>query len=169
MTVRVWGCARHAQIGPTCCTHSEILVTDGDRARVAAHTGRADFWQVEPPENPSYQPDPGDPVWAAGFYADGSRPVLKRRPNGDCTFLGPTGCTLPEDVRPLICRIFPYEYDAARLTGVSTRCPAEVTPPGRTILDVLGMDAPKAEAWRAQLYDELRTSPRRPMPPEEAP
>lgn len=162
----MWGCARHAQIGSTCCQHSEILVTDGDRARIAAHLGIPDgpapHIVREHPVDLNYELDPADPDWALGFWPDGSRPVLARRPNGDCTFLGAAGCTLPMDVRPLICRIFPYEMDGERLTGLSSRCPAEVVPAGSSIVDVLDMNASVAEGWRSQLYAELREAPRRP-------
>ena len=162
MSVRVWGCARHAQIGRSCCQDTEILVTDGDRARIAAHTGTDDFLEVRPADDASYELDADDPVWALGFHPDGSRPVLRHQANGHCRFLGAAGCMLPMDTRPIVCRLFPYEYDASGITGVSTRCPAEVVRPGNTIVDELDMDRKVADAWHAQLYDELRAAPRRP-------
>lgn len=162
MTRPVWGCARHAQLGTTCCQHTEILVTDGDRARIAAHVGADDFVEVRQPEDPSYALDPTDAGWAEGFLPDGSRPVLKHQPNGDCTFLGASGCSLPLAVRPLICRLFPFEYDESGITGVSSRCPAEVVPPGGTLSTTLGLDRALAASWRDQLYAELAAAPRRP-------
>jgi Fe-S-cluster containining protein len=35
----------------------------------------------------------------------GRVPVLKHKPNGDCVYLGPEGCTI-HDRAPVICRIF---------------------------------------------------------------
>lgn len=163
MSVRVWGCARHAQIGVTCCQKSEILCTDGDLRRIAAHVGRDDFYEVKASVDPSYVPDEGDP-WSMGFYPDGSRPVTKRKANGDCSFLGEAGCVLPMETRPVVCRMYPYVFDEHRITGVDAdRCPMEVVQPGKTIVEQLEMDPVAAERWRAQLYAELREAPRRPV------
>lgn len=165
MTVRVWGCARHAQIGVTCCQKSEILLTDGDKARISAHTGDDGFWEVRAPHDPVYRVEAHErDGWALGFYPDGTRPVTKRKPNGDCTFLGHAGCVLPLDVRPIVCRLYPYSFDDERITGVEAdRCPLEVVRPGGSIVEELGMDPAIAEDWRSQLYSELREAPRRPV------
>ncbi|MEZ4319995.1 MAG: YkgJ family cysteine cluster protein [Myxococcota bacterium] len=160
MTVRVWGCARHAQIGRTCCQDTEILLSEGDLARIAAHTGRTDFHETVPVANPEYAPDDSDPTWRSGFHADGTRPVLRHAAGGDCTFLGERGCTLPLDVRPLVCRIYPYTHDEHGVGPVSTQCPAEVAPPGRSVTEALGLERTDAVQWHAQLYAELRAHPR---------
>lgn len=153
----LWGCARHAQIGKTCCQEREVLVTGGDRARIAAHSGRRDFWEYRVPADPSYLDQDDDPNWLKwAFRPDGSRAVLRRRDGGDCTFLGPAGCTLPLDVRPLVCRLYPFTYTERGIDGVSDECPPEVIPPGSNILKVLDLRVEDAEPWRAQLYAELR-------------
>ncbi|MEQ1500612.1 MAG: hypothetical protein ABMB14_00205 [Myxococcota bacterium] len=157
----VWGCARHAQLGPTCCQTSEIVVTEGDKVRIASWISRDGFWADRQPTDPSYRDDGSDPGWSLAFHPDGSRPTLDRKPNGDCTFLGAAGCVLPLDIRPIVCRLYPFLYDEAGFTGVSDRCPKEVVPPGSTILEVLEMDQSVAAGWRTQLYAELRAAPRR--------
>lgn len=35
----------------------------------------------------------------------GSGPILKRKPNGDCVYLGENGCTI-HDRAPIVCRVF---------------------------------------------------------------
>ena len=153
----LWGCARHAALGRTCCQTAEVLVTAGDRERIAEATGRSDFWEYRAPADPAYLEQDDDPNWIRwAFRGDGTRPVLRRRPEGDCTFLGPTGCTLGVELRPLVCRLFPYSYTEAGLGAVEDACPAEVIPPGVTILEMLEMKRVDAERWHRQLYAELR-------------
>ena len=153
---QVWGCARHAQLGPTCCQTSEVFVTSGDRARIEAHTGLRDFFEWRAPTDPVYSDQDDDPAWRDGvFRVDGTRPILRRRPEGDCGFLGAAGCTLPLEVRPLVCRLYPYTYTERGIDGVSSGCPAEVVPPGSTILQVLDLRRDDAERWHRQLYAEI--------------
>ncbi|HOJ75395.1 MAG TPA: YkgJ family cysteine cluster protein [Phycisphaerae bacterium] len=153
----VWGCVKCAQLGKTCCQQREIFVTAGDRERIAVHTGIRDFWEYRAPADPSYLDQDDDPVWLQSvFLPDGTRPVLTRKENGDCRFLGPAGCELPLEVRPLVCRLYPYEYTAVGIVGVSGDCPSQVVPPGSTILQVLNMRAADAVRWHRILYAELR-------------
>jgi Fe-S-cluster containining protein len=187
-------CARCAVTRKTCCQRAEIVVTTGDVARIAAHTNLSGFTQRTRPTDPAYlEPDPDDPNW--GRYtiaADGTRRVLVRQDGvnpgasghrggaGDCTFLGPAGCVLPEDVRPLVCRLYPFMYTERGLDRPDSESggldeswcpthlffdagrralPASNLPPGTprtTMLTVLRMDPQQAEAWRAMLYAELR-------------
>ncbi len=141
----------------TCCQTAEIFVTLGDVARIESYSGREEFHEYRLPENPIYRPDGSDPPWDEGaFETDGTRRVLKRQPNGDCTFLGPGGCTLPLEVRPLICRIYPFDYDANGLfTDLARGCPLELVRPGMGLIEELEMNAEDAERWRQQLYAEL--------------
>jgi len=136
-----------------------VLVTCGDVARIERHTERRDFWEYRVPSDPSYLDQPDDPNWLKwAFRPDGTRAILRRGPNGDCTFLTPAGCTLPLDVRPLVCRLYPYSYTEAGIVGVTDdRCPPAVIPPGRTILQVLDMRFAAAVDWHKRLYTELRT------------
>ena len=154
-------CARCASMQKTCCQYAPILVTQADVGRIAAHTGRADFWERRhPTELRVLTYDEDDPNWIRYTVApDGTRRELKRQSNGDCQFLGAAGCTLPLEVRPMICRLYPYNYNEQRITGeVAAYCPEEFTPPGSglTMLTVLGMRQDDGERWRAMLYRDLR-------------
>lgn len=156
-------CARCARMQRTCCQRAEIVLTSGDIRRVGDHTSRTDFWSVRAPEDPAYLGhDPDDPNWLAYTTDENSRRrMLNRSPEGDCTFLGPEGCVLPTDVRPIVCRLYPFAYNERGLVGIDDAyCPtAALLPreqPGVTMLTVLGMNPEQGERWRADLYAELR-------------
>ncbi|MCB9897802.1 MAG: YkgJ family cysteine cluster protein [Planctomycetes bacterium] len=152
-------CARCALMQKTCCQRAEIVVTGGDVARIAAVTQRHDFWERRVPVDPSYAAsDPDDPAWRELTVApDGTRRVLRRTVDGDCTFLGPSGCTLATGTRPLVCRLYPHSYTERGLDGLDDEyCPREVLAgPGRTMLDVLDIARTDALRWHATLYAEL--------------
>ncbi len=144
----------------TCCQRAEIVLTRGDLARVQAASGRDDFYAFKAPGDPAYGvPDPQDPHWVPWTVrADGTRRVLHKQQNGDCTFLGAEGCTLAEETRPLVCRLYPFTFTEAGITGVdSDYCPTKLLAPrGESMVDVLGMSPVAAERWRKMLYEELR-------------
>jgi Fe-S-cluster containining protein len=159
-------CARCARMQRTCCQRAEILVTSADVQRIAAHTGvsareSGAFVEHRAPADPSYlEDDPEDPRWKLlTVAADGSRRMLKRKPDGDCTFLGPQGCVLPTDVRPLVCRLYPWSYDQRGLLGEDADyCPtAALQPPEGRMALLLDLPAVVAEGWRSQLYAELES------------
>src|SRR3954469_23268482 len=57
-------CVRCATMQKTCCEVASILVTQGDVARIAAHTGRADFWEARhPTERRVLEFDADDANW----------------------------------------------------------------------------------------------------------
>lgn len=152
------GCAKCAALGKTCCQSREILVTEGDKARIKAFAGREDAWEFQPVADPAYMDQDDDPHWLEwAFRADGSRLILKRRPNDDCEFLSTSGCTLPMEVRPLVCRLYPFTYTERGLSRVDDECPSEAIPPGQTILQVLDLRLADAVRWHHMLYTELRT------------
>lgn len=78
----------------------------------------------------------------------GSRIRLKVDDSGACIFLGPQGCTLPTEARPLYCRLYPFWFtpdDRLMVLGSST-CLAQEN--ARNWKEVL--------ARLAQNIDELR-------------
>ncbi len=154
-------CARCAQEQKTCCQKAEVFVTLGDVDRIALHLGQSDFIERRTPEDPAYlDADDDDPLWhRATVDANGQRRVLQRQANGDCTFLGEAGCKLPEDVRPLVCRLYPYDFTESGLAQEAAEyCPTSfLSAPGSSMAGLLGMRRDRAEAWRAQLYSELRS------------
>jgi Fe-S-cluster containining protein len=151
-------CARCARHQKTCCQFVEIYTSPGDVQRISDYTGRDDFYEYRGPDNPVYLDHDDDPVWRDNvFLADGTRRLLKRLPNGDCTFLGPQGCTLSLEVRPLICRLYPYDYDEQGIKPVLAEgCPLELLRPGQELIPTLNMNLQDAERWREQLYEEIR-------------
>lgn len=141
----------------TCCQTCEIYVSPGDARRIAAFTGRTDFHEDRLPDNPSYADQDDDIAWRDNvFLADGSRRVLKRQASGDCMFLGTAGCTLPLEIRPLVCRLYPFAYDAEGIQqDLSPGCPTHLLRPGWSLLQELDMQRADAERWQAMLYQEI--------------
>ncbi len=159
-------CFRCDRTQRTCCQICQIYVTPGDVERITAYAGQQNFFEYRRPTDPEYLDQDDDPLWAACvFRSDGTRRVLRRTDAQGCIFLGPQGCRLPLEVRPLVCRLYPFEYTERGLTGVvGSMCPHHLLAPGETLLDSLGMDAETAERWRTQLYSEIRREPTAPAP-----
>jgi uncharacterized protein len=141
----------------TCCQTADIYTTLGDVRRIEEFTGQSGFTEFRGPSNPDYADQDDDPIWRDNvFRADGTRRVMKKKDNGDCTFLGSAGCVLPLEIRPLICRIYPFDYNAEGiLSELSPGCPTELLRPGQTLIEALDMKLADAERWHRQLYAEL--------------
>ncbi len=161
-------CVRCAESQRTCCQTREIYTTPGDVERIAAHVGRRDFttFVVATGGQAAAEQD-DDPPWRdLVFRPDGARRVLVRRPSGDCHFLGSAGCVLPLETRPLVCRLYPFDYDHTGLRAeLSHDCPTHLMRPGASLLRVLDMHETDGERWRARLYEDLeleKTSEDRP-------
>lgn len=151
-------CAKCAQHELTCCQETEVFLTDGDIRRISTHVGQTDFWEYQQPEDPVLtKPQLADPNWLRyTVRPDGTRPQLKHRHSGDCTFLTATGCGLPTHVRPLICRLYPYDYTEHGIVGTVPGCPVYLIDKGQTLIGAIGIDASDAKRWHEQLYSELR-------------
>lgn len=147
-------CARHTR---TCCQDTDIHITLADVRRITPHANGVDFEEFRAPTDPVYDQRKEDPFWHQHvFRADGTRRVLKQQPGGDCIFLGPQGCVLPTDSRPLVCRLYPFDYTANGLQPqLSSGCPVELLHPGQRLLTVLDMKAEDAGKLRDQLYREI--------------
>jgi uncharacterized protein len=151
-------CARCARHTTTCCQKTEIYVTPGDVERIAGVVGERDFYEFRAPADPIYMQQDDDPIWPRLVYkkSDGTRRVLKQQANGDCVFLGPQGCRLPTESRPLICRLYPFDFNERGIVPVLARgCPVELLAPGESLLKTLEMNYNDADALRRQLYAEL--------------
>lgn len=151
-------CARCARHQKNCCQLPQIFVTRGDVRRIEAETGRSGFFEFRLPDDPAYSDQDDDPLWRDNvIQPDGTRRVLKKQANGDCTFLGPAGCTLTPQARPLVCRLYPFDYTAAGiLDELASGCPLELLLPGQDLIPTLGMSRVQAERWHEQLYAELQ-------------
>lgn len=150
-------CVTCAGTGKTCCQQNDILLTQEDAKRIARHIGTAAFYEYRRPLDPGDLGDRGDANWLTyTLRPDGTRRVVLFKGGGDCFFLEATGCILPQDTRPLICRLHPLLYTEAGVSGVSPDCPAEFLAAGETVLESVGMELATGREWHAQLYDELR-------------
>ena len=149
-------CAHCATLQKTCCQVDDVFVTEGDRARIEAHVGHAEFWERRVRVR-RWEHDERDPNWAQmTTRADGTCTLLKRGPDGDCTFLRPSGCALPQATRPLICRLFPITFTERGIDGEDDFCPrALVAPAEETMVAALDIRRETAEQWCSQLYAEL--------------
>lgn len=152
-------CVRCAKQMKTCCQTSEVYTSPGDVRRITEFTGRSDFTEYRRPDDPVYLENDDDPIWHDKvFRADGSRRILKRQAGGDCTFLGDAGCILPLETRPLVCRIYPYDYNADGLKPqLAKGCPTNLIPPGQDLLQALDISRDDAQRWHRQLYEEVQT------------
>jgi len=158
MATQEFLCARCARHTITCCQNVEVYITPGDVDRIAAHAGHREFYEFCPPNDPVYLKQDDDPIWPQLVFKDlsGTRRILRRQPNGDCYFLGSQGCKLPLESRPLICRLFPLDFNEQGILPVHAKgCPLELLPTGQGLLHALDMNLADAEHWRRQLYEEL--------------
>lgn len=150
-------CSLCAGQNNSCCVCRDILLSDGDLQRITEQTGTVNFFEMRVPQNTAYLNQADDPNWNRyTLRGDGARRVLKNLRPGICWFLAETGCRLPEHVRPLVCRLHPVEFTETGITGLSPECPADLLPPGESLLSNLEMNLDQAENWRRQLYAELR-------------
>lgn len=150
-------CAKCAKERITCCQQREIYITLGDVERISAYTDQVEFIEFRVPTDPAYLDQDDDPVWKEYvFRADNSRRVLKRDEKGNCTFLKKNGCELPEDIRPLVCRLYPFSYTSdGILLDLEHDCPVHLLQQGQTLIDALNMSFDKAQIWHQMLYQEI--------------
>jgi Fe-S-cluster containining protein len=152
-------CARCAAQGKTCCQGREIYVSPGDLQRIHAFTGETQFFEWARITDPAYLDQDDDPVWRVHVISrDGSRRILKRTPRGDCVFLGSSGCRLPMEVRPLLCRLHPLNYTADHIDSEpDVECPRHLLLAGESVFDAIHLPLALAGKWHRQLYEEILT------------
>jgi len=160
MATEIHLCARCAAQGKTCCQGKDrdIYITTGDLKRIGDYVASQDFFEFRRPTDSAYSGQDNDPLWTTHvFRPDGTRRVLKRNEDfEDCVFLTVKGCLLPIVIRPLICRLYPYAYNAGGLCGVlSEGCPIHLLSEGHSLIQCIGMDAQVAGTWHRMLYNEI--------------
>ena len=150
-------CSRCAGLGRTCCQDTQVFVTLGDLRRLRAVAGEGEFVEHALPVAKDYlRVFEYDAVWSRAFGPGGRRRVLAHLPGGDCRFLSPTGCRLPEAARPLVCRLYPFDYNEETIKGVHGHlCPHPEADNAPLLLALLAMNREKAEEWRKMLYREI--------------
>ncbi len=151
-------CARCAKYMRNCCQTPDVYVTPGDVARIAFAAGVRDFFEWKVSDDPVYQDQDDDPFWRENVLGvNGSRRVLRHTADGDCCFLGPNGCQLALDTRPLVCRLYPFDYTEKGISKtLASGCPTELLASGEDLLAAIGMNHEDAQRWHRQLYQEIR-------------
>lgn len=152
-------CARCAKVKVTCCEEGrEIYVTPGDVRRIQAYTGLDGFHTFRAPGDPVYLDQSDDPAWESFvFQADGTRRILRQVDAGRCMFLGQAGCMMPVEVRPLVCRMYPYDYTEQGIKDQPAEgCPVHLLRPGEDLFVSMSMNLEDARRWHRQLYEEIR-------------
>ena len=148
-------CARCAASGYTCCHNTRIILTHGDLARIVAVAGDGFYEYVEAGKAGKRDLET-DPIWAGLFASGRLLRVLRRRPDGSCHFLAENGCRLTLEARPLLCRLYPYDYTHTSITGVhAPYCSEPECGDPDLLLALLGMNREAAEQWRSDLYREI--------------
>ncbi len=151
-------CLECASQGHTCCQDHDIYVTKGDCERIIRCCSMSDFHEYRGCSHLDYADQGNDPMWRQYvFRADGSRRVLKRLADGNCLFLGASGCSLPLTARPLVCRLYPHLYSAG---GIAVEwdgeCPAARTKAGPLLeKGIAGVQWQQAVQWHRMLYGEI--------------
>lgn len=148
-------CFKCSQNGISCCKGTQICLTAGDVRRISQLLNSCNFFTTEMPD-PVYLDQGDDPAWVMlTIRPDGQRCVLKRTVDKSCIMLGENGCLLPMAVRPLICRLHPYTYTEAGISGVDPACPISRERDFSAVLEKLGMTMNEARRWHELLYCEL--------------
>lgn len=144
-----------------CCKRANIVVTIGDLVRISDYyLHSTSFWEYRLCH---YRPDQNDLLWNVLFRSDNAARMLKVRDDGHCVMLkDATGCILPMDVRPLVCRLYPYDqFTEQGLEDFpdpeNSDCPKEFSKHLEdNLADIIGVQRNDAVRWHKQLYDELR-------------
>ncbi len=152
-------CASCAGQGTSCCSGYQIFLTPGDVCRIADVTKNGDFFTFESPVRTDIEPD-YDPSWLPLILSPGNQVrVLKRTDDKKCCMASDTGCILPPDRRPLICRLYPYTFMENCILGIDPHCPISKHRDWQSVLSRMGMPEFKAMQWLDLLYAEIRTGP----------
>jgi Fe-S-cluster containining protein len=110
-------CARCAKLlGKTCCeprgTEQLAILTRADVERIAAHTGlspRRFTLEEGVTEQEAADFETRWPLYR-GYFRRGPLLITLQARDGACVFFNRTrGCMLPVDVRPVACRLYPFE------------------------------------------------------------
>ena len=172
-------CARCAKaIGKTCCEpgpHEHLaMVTRADIARISAHTRlSARRFTVEEAvsQEGAVEFEARWPLYRGYFLRGPVRTLLLAR-DGACVFLDrKRGCSLPLDVRPMACRLYPFDKwadgswslavgrhgDLAAAREEGSACLAvEEAESMEDVLAAFGTTHEAVEALGAQLSEEVR-------------
>lgn len=160
-----YGCAVCARSQRTCCQSSEPFASIGDISRINLYMHRNMkgsrvapwwWWGWREPSQEYIEGMRADPQWATLLpMKSGLRRVVLSSDNGNCVFLKSTGCVLPMEVKPLVCRIYPWDFVAFKVTGLSDFCAIEAKGNHRDMGEALGLTKEMAQEWVEQLRSEM--------------
>ncbi|KFE60594.1 YkgJ family cysteine cluster protein [Hyalangium minutum] len=110
-------CARCSKVlGKSCCeprgTEQLAMVTRSDMERISAHTGlpARRFTEEEGVSEAGAADFENRWPLYRGYFRRGPVRTVLRAKEGACVFYKHTsGCTLPSDVRPIACQLFPFD------------------------------------------------------------
>ncbi len=146
-------CCECAEKKSSCCVNMEVYLTPGDVMRIHNVTKADDFLVFKPP-GIKYA-EAGKEWFKRISRPDGCRRVLRSMDDGACFFLTQSGCRLSLEQRPLLCRIFPIEFDEQNLLDIANECPLSLMKDPNLSLIKMGMTFEKLIDWHAQLYEEI--------------
>ncbi|NJB68888.1 Fe-S-cluster containining protein [Desulfobaculum xiamenense] len=172
-------CARCAAQGTTCCklTPGEegncFPLSEVERSRILAHCGDAGVFVVERNTGPFLlglkRAFPGEERLIEELFPvreGATHHRLATLPDGSCKLLGPQGCTLPREVRPYYCRLFPFWAVGRRIMiFASARCLAQKeTAALARLTEALGVTEAEIRRLHGCLRMAWGLSPRKGMP-----
>ncbi len=143
-------CARCAALGPTCCEltpgDEELCfpISDMEKHRIDEFLGHemGGFAQEKNARafvNNMARLFPRErEILEKLFPSHGFHLRLATDKSGKCAFLGPSGCGLPNEVRPYYCRLFPFWAAGGKLT-IFTPAGCLACREGRTARGTLGV------------------------------
>ena len=150
-------CKTCADIKQGCCVNEDIVLTLGDVNRINK-TIKDECWMEW---RTLRRPIGVENLWNEFVNgAHGGARVIKNKPDGRCWFISNNGCMLANKIRPLVCRLYPYDNFTENNLGPEPKqeevnCPKEYFKYGN-IAEYIGINRHMAEHWHKQLYKEIR-------------
>jgi Fe-S-cluster containining protein len=139
-------------------------VTNGDINRIADSTGRNDFYHLRPvPEEMKYyyggpfDVEKGSEIYFKYLFdEEGKRNILKKNEKNECCFLTPDGCALAPNIRPIVCRLYPIDWNDNKEMWLNPQhCPKVLFKDEHEIREHVCLPEEEARRLIDLLYDEL--------------
>lgn len=140
----------------SCCQDSDPFVTLGDIKRISMYYGDDFYENVDAAQiYLDCVKEQNDPLWDSVTIRNGKRRVIKKgNDNISCYFLTKNGCMLPTELKPLVCRLYPYGFTENGLfISESAGCPTDLV--GDNQPKAVGINEKDAVYWHEELYKEL--------------
>lgn len=122
-------CARCARVGRCCCILTDdaqelcFPISELERQRIVEHGPKDRGGLCGQPNSAAFLDRLGRlfpkdrAALAKLFPPHGEHLRLATEPDGQCTFLTSAGCSLPREVRPYYCRLFPFWVSAGAVAA----------------------------------------------------